>query len=100
MGRWWGTDSRTKSQTEIDLIARDGKDYLFCECKWRSVPADMGVLNALRYRAEIFLSGKGDKGHIKFIVFSKNGFTEDILEEAKKSQDLSLVGVDGILDRM
>ncbi|MBQ9526419.1 MAG: ATP-binding protein [Fretibacterium sp.] len=100
MGRWWGTDSRTRSQAEIDLIARDGKDYLFCECKWRSVPADMDVLNALRNRAEIFLSGKGDKGHIEFIIFSKNGFTEDIQEEAKKSQDLSLVGVDGILDRM
>lgn len=100
MGRWWGTDSRTRSQAEIDLIARDGKDYLFCECKWRSVPADMDVLNALRNRAEIFLSGKGDKGHIEFIIFSKNGFTEDIQEEAKKSQNLSLVGVDGILDRM
>ena len=94
VGRWWGADSRTKSQTEIDLIARDGKDFLFCECKWRSVPADMGVFNALRDRAELFLSGKGDKGHIEFIIFSKNGFTEDLLDEARKRQDLLLVGID------
>ena len=36
IGRWWGTDTRTRKQAEIDLVASDGKDYIFCECKWRN----------------------------------------------------------------
>ena len=98
VGRWWGTDSITKSQAEIDLIAKDGKDYLFCECKWRSVPADMGVFHKLRGRAESFLSGKGDKGRIEFIIFSKNGFSEDILAESRKGHGLLLIGLDRLFN--
>ena len=29
IGRWWGTNAATHGQEEIDLIANDGKDYLF-----------------------------------------------------------------------
>lgn len=36
IGRWWGTNAATHGQEEIDLIANDGKDYLFGECKWRN----------------------------------------------------------------
>lgn len=31
-----GTNAATHGQEEIDLIANDGKDYLFGECKWRN----------------------------------------------------------------
>ena len=36
VGRWWGTDNRTHTQEEIDLIVDDGEGTaLFAECKWR-----------------------------------------------------------------
>ena len=35
LGRWWGTDPRTRSQTEIDIMAeQDRQAALFGECKW------------------------------------------------------------------
>ncbi|MBR0044314.1 MAG: ATP-binding protein [Synergistaceae bacterium] len=93
IGRWWGTDAKSKRQIEIDLIAQDGKDTIFCECKWRNVPADINMFRTLCDRAELFMSNKDDKGHIGFIIFSKNGFTDDILNEAKRRGDLLLIGL-------
>lgn len=42
IGGWWGANSRSKEheQVEIDLVARDGKDYLVGECKWKNEPLD------------------------------------------------------------
>ena len=54
IGRWWGTDSKKHEQVEIDLIARDMDDYLFCECKWTNEPVDYQVLNRLREKSEVF----------------------------------------------
>ena len=95
MGRWWGTDTKTKRQAEIDLIANDRKDYLFCECKWRNAPTDINAFRRLCDRAELFLSGKSE-GHIGFIIFSKNGFTGDILDEAQNRKDVLLISLEDL----
>ena len=47
IGRWWGTNAATHGQEEIDLIANDGKDYLFGECKWRNEKLDISVLKTI-----------------------------------------------------
>ena len=49
VGRWWGTDNRTRTQEEIDLIVDDGEGAaLFAECKWRNEPARRGCSGKAR----------------------------------------------------
>jgi len=93
IGRWWGTNPKNRQQIEIDLIARDNNDYLFCECKWRNEKLDYAVLQELRDKAAVF-STKYNKAW--FVLFSKSGFTDAILEEAKKTDHLLLVTLDDL----
>lgn len=88
IGRWWGTNSKTRRQEEIDLIAQDGNNYLFCECKWRNEPVDFSVLQKLKERADVF-SQRREKTW--FVLFSKSGFSEALREEAAKSEEIILV---------
>jgi len=54
IGRWWGSDPVNHTQIEIDLVAKDGTDYLICECKWRNEKLDFGVVKKLMEKADIF----------------------------------------------
>lgn len=93
IGRWWGTDSRTRKQVEIDLIARDGNDYLFCECKWRNEKLDLPVLHGLREKADAFLK---KREHTWFVLFSKSGFTDGVQTEARERKDVILVTMEAL----
>lgn len=65
IGRWWGQNSHSPKheQAEIDLIAKDGKDYLIGECKWRNEKLDLSVLNTLREKADIFNKKRPQGGY-------------------------------------
>lgn len=95
IGRWWGTDAKKRKEVEIDLVAKDGSNYLFGECKWRNEALDYSVLTALRNKADI-CSRQRDKTW--FILFSKSGFADAILEAASKSGDIILVTLNDMLD--
>ena len=88
IGRWWGTNPTERSQVEIDIIAKDGDDYLFCECKWQNEKAGIQILRELQKKADIFSHRKGNSW---YVLFSKSGFTEAVLEEAKKNNHVILV---------
>ena len=47
LGRWWGTNPKTKTQEEIDIMGTD-KDT---ECKWINEKVDLGVLETLAERS-------------------------------------------------
>jgi hypothetical protein len=87
IGRWWGTDSKTKSQVEIDIVAQDGNDYLFGECKWRNEKIDYNVLEQLRLKANVF---KAKRDNTYFALFSKSGFSDTVLNEAAKDESILL----------
>ena len=54
-GNWWGTDKIRKKESEIDLLAFDGKDrYLFAEVKWRNQKIDVTVYQELLEKAKQF----------------------------------------------
>ena len=88
VGRWWGTDPKTRTQTEIDLIAADGNDFLFCECKWRNEPMDLSILRDLQRKADVF---SGNRGRTWFALFSKSGFCENIKKEAAENDSILLI---------
>jgi len=95
IGRWWGTDSRTKQQTEIDIIARDKDDYLMCECKWRNEPLDIAVLNGLMEKADVFSKKRGST---YYVLFSKSGFTDGVKAKAEADKNIILVGIDDMFE--
>lgn len=94
IGRWWGTDTASRQQVEIDLIASDGNDYLVCECKWRNTLLEISVLNKLRQRADVFNKNRHETW---YYLFSKTSFTSALLEEAKKDGHVVLVDLEQIL---
>ncbi|PLS24613.1 ATP-binding protein [Bifidobacterium imperatoris] len=87
-GRWWGADPKTHSQEEIDIVATgdEPKSMLFCECKWRSVPSSLRQLETLRYRSSLL---HAEHGH--FMLFSKTGFDDHVIERAKLDDDVTLI---------
>ncbi len=96
IGRWWGTDAKTRKAMEIDLIASDGGNYLIGECKWRNEPTDLAVLKELQEKADAFYAKRNQTW---FLLFSKSGFTEGLKEEADRRNDVILIGLDQIVYR-
>ena len=94
IGRWWGTDNKTHEQIEIDLLASDGNDYLFAECKWRNDLLDMSVLNSLKRKSQVF---ERRQENVFYALFSKSGFTQGVIDEAEKDLHLLLFDLNDLI---
>lgn len=94
IGRWWGTNSSTHSQEEIDIVANSADDYLIGECKWRNEKTDMSVLSGLKRKADVFNKNRGDTW---FVLFSKSGFTNELVSKAAKDNRIILVDTDKLI---
>ena len=87
LGRWWGANSKTKQQEEIDIMGCADKDTaLFGECKWTNEKVDLGILEKLIYRSELF-----NYRNKHYYVFAKNGFTSACTDKANAMGNVSLV---------
>ena len=91
LGRWWGANPHTKKPEEIDLMAISHNKGLFCECKWRSVPADLAIFETLAARSKLF---NLDERH--YIIFSKSGFDKKLQAKASALPQLSLISFEEI----
>lgn len=93
LGRWWGTNPSTHSQTEIDIMGEQDKHTaLFGECKWTNEKADTGVLDTLADRSRLFHYQK-----TQLYLFAKNGFTKGCIDKANKMGNVTLVTYGDIL---
>ena len=90
IGRWWGNNPMEHCQEEIDIVAKDGNDYLFCECKWQNEKTGLSILEDLQRKAN-FVSNH--RNNTWYMLFSKNGFTETVLGEATKDTHIILVDI-------
>lgn len=86
LGRWWGTNPITKSQEEIDIMGASKNAALFAECKWTNEKVDLGVLETLANRSEMF--HYNDK---HFYLFAKTGFTQGCISKAGELGNVTLV---------
>ncbi len=96
LGRWWGNDSRTRSQTEIDIMGEQDKyTALFAECKWTNEKVDLGVLETLLARSQLFQYQK-----VQLYLFAKSGFTKGCVEKAQELDCVTLVTYEDILEAL
>ena len=93
LGRWWGNDPVHRCQAEIDIMGEQDKNTaVFGECKWTNEKVDLGVLETLMERSNIF-SYKTKY----FYLFSKSGFTKGCTDKAKELGNVFLINYDGII---
>lgn len=85
VGRWWNND------TEIDIVAYDstGKDIIFGECKYWDGKVGINVLTSLEDKAKA-VEWKKDNRNEHFILFSINGFTDELIELTRTRNDVVL----------
>lgn len=81
LNNWWGTDSRTRTRIELDIVGFTANEYMgyFGECKWKNEPISKGILEKL-----IDLSSLFSYPQKQYFLFSKCGFTPACQELASK----------------
>jgi hypothetical protein len=81
IGRWWN------NKEEIDIVAYDEKQsFIFGECKWRNKKVGLNELNELERKANKFFYA----GQKYFILFSKSGFNEKLINLSKQRKNILL----------
>jgi len=91
VGRWWDKNE------EMDLVAinSDTKEILFGEVKWSNKPVGTNILNDLLAKAKK-VEWHNKERKEKYILFSKSGFTPDLIKEAKQ-KNIILVEQDKLI---
>lgn len=86
IGSWWGSDAKTKTQVEIDIVgvpaAGQPDTYIIGSCKYRNEPVDIDELELLKRYAEVFRPG----GNFVYFIFSKSGFTQRLQQCAQDGE--------------
>ena len=86
-GRWWDKNS------EIDIVGIGESDIIFGECKWSNKKVGINILEELIKKSEnVEVKGKNRS----YILFSKSGFTEELLKSAEDGKDLYLIDLEKI----
>ncbi|MDE7132159.1 MAG: ATP-binding protein [Lachnospiraceae bacterium] len=86
VGRWWNNN------TEIDIVALDqeGGHVIFGECKYCTNKVGVDVLRNLELKAKQ-VEWKREMRKDYFILFSVNGFSDELTELSKSRKDLILM---------
>lgn len=83
LGRWWDNNEK------IDIVGIGEKEILFGECKWSTKKVGLSVLLALKEKSKKVKWNNNIREEY-FILFSKEGFSEDLIELSKKEKNIIL----------
>ncbi|MBR4599309.1 MAG: AAA family ATPase [Treponema sp.] len=92
LGRWWGNNPVLKRQEEIDLLATDDENALFCECKYTEEKFDEKQLKDLQDSSLCI-----NREHKHFMIFSKNGVTSGVESKIKGDDSYRVVTLSEML---
>ncbi|MHB9128035.1 MAG: DUF234 domain-containing protein, partial [Candidatus Humimicrobiaceae bacterium] len=86
IGRWW------TSTEELDIMAvdREKKNFILGECKFKNTPFKLSELKATQ---EKFKTNKS-VARKYYYLFSKSGFTKDVVTYADADKSIMLVSLD------
>ncbi|HNY36169.1 MAG TPA: ATP-binding protein [Candidatus Pacearchaeota archaeon] len=81
IGRWW------KKEEEIDIVGvnKKTKEIIFGECKWSNNLVDKSIFYDLK-RKSVEVKWNNERRKEYFIIFSKSGFTKEMIALAKKEK--------------
>lgn len=82
IGRWWN------NQEEIDIVGIGENEIVFGECKWSKKPVGLSVLKDLERKSQEIKFKK--QYEIYYILFSKSGFSQELMELAEKDKKIIL----------
>lgn len=92
IGATWWSSVKTKRREEIDIFTFDKENILFGECKWQNAKVGLREYKELIEKSKDHIQYNAGK-NIYYILFSKNGFDEKIIEICKKNKQLILVNL-------
>ena len=96
IGRWWGNNPKKHKQDDMDILLFDKKQTsaIFCECKFRNVLFDKSEFEDLMSASEIFTQVENRY----YYIFSKSGFSQWVLDETAKNDNIRLVAIDALFE--
>jgi hypothetical protein len=91
IGRWWGSNPKTRKEDDIDILALDARreSAIFCECTYRHKPFGMDEYKDF-FNATTILTGPVKR---YYYLFSKSGFAATVRTQAQHD-GVVLVGLD------
>ncbi len=89
VGRWWDKNE------EIDIVATNEEEnkILFGEVKWSNKKVGLNIIDNLKKKTRLVEWGGLDRKEY-FILFSKSGFTDRLIDLAKSDKSIFLVKKD------
>lgn len=89
-GRWWNKDN------EIDVVAlSNNNEILFGECKWSKKHVGLSILKKLKEKSLEVKWGTNTRKEF-FCLFSKSGFSKELIELSKSDNSLFLVDINNL----
>ena len=82
-GRWWDKND------EIDVVGLGEDKIIFGECKWSEKHVGLNVLYQLKEKSKKVKWKNGIREEF-FILYSKSGFSDDLIKLAKKDSKIIL----------
>lgn len=85
VGKWWGTHPKRCETTDIDVVGLDkaSKKAVLGECKYRNAPIDKNVYEDLQEKNGLIAK---EYTVVQYILFSKSGFTEWVVEHCERDR--------------
>ncbi|MDO5737950.1 MAG: DUF234 domain-containing protein [Eubacteriales bacterium] len=83
---WWNEPDQ-----QIDLLGSNADTAVLAACKWSAEKASMADFEELKERGRLTQRRK----HKLYLIFSKSGFSQELLEFAEGTADLYLVSLFG-----
>lgn len=89
IGRWWNKTD------EIDILATDSsrRSFLLGECKFKSDAFARSDLEKLQSK----FTPKAKNSQIQYWLFSKSGFTDDVLKRAESDRSIQTVTINQLV---
>lgn len=93
VGQWWGTDSKTRKEIQIDIVGTpvEGNEYIIGSCKYRNEKIGIDELELIQNYASTFRKD----GVFHYFIFSKGGFTSTLLEAGNRGE-VTLLSLDDL----
>lgn len=88
LGRWWGANPILKREEEIDIVAIDGENALFAECRYRETPFDEKQVSDLLDSSLCI-----NRANKYYVIFSKKGITTGVERKIDGDPSYMIVGI-------